>query len=287
MKSYITIALLITFIKITPNHSSGYKKDVANSFFNHLYNLDFKSSKESITNHLSTTNDTIENNFFRVNYIWWEILTGKNDKATRKKLLKLASQSITKINRKKSITNEDKVLHTLFTAYKLRVHSLSGNYFSGLRSAINTKTHIKSILKYTNNEESIFIAGLYNSCYGYAINHKYYLYPVLAFFPNGNYKTGVKQLKKCTKSSNNIIKTESIYFLYKISSEFEGNISNSVKYLRILTQTYPNNIVFKIELLKHLNLKEDKRILVNNIKSTINSNNSLLNSQKNFLISLL
>jgi tetratricopeptide (TPR) repeat protein len=89
-----------------------------------------------------------------------------------------------------------------------------------------------------------FITGLYNY-YREAYPEVYPMYkPVFLFFPQGNKKTGLKQLKLASDSAV-FLKAESLVFLSGIYQSFERDPKKAVFYSRKLTSLYPDNIFFR------------------------------------------
>ncbi len=257
-----------------------------NEFFSNLCNFNFNRSTEIIDRHIIDTKDTIENNFLKTNLIWWEVLAGKNQDINKEKLLLIANNSLNHLNNKRDITDLEKFYHTTFIAFKIRIFALDKKYYSAARTITTTSRHISDILK-NSDDYSKLLSGIYNSCFGYAYRENLLLRPILAFYPKGNFQKGVLELEQGKDSNNLTIKTESIYFLYKIHSELEKDKRKALMLLRELTIMFPNNIIFNIELLKYEKEENHKESLADHILTKINNNNSLIKRQKIFLTSLL
>jgi hypothetical protein len=96
-----------------------------------------------------------------------------------------------------------------------------------------------------------FITGLYNYYReAYAEAHPIYK-PIMIFFPHGNKKLGLKQLKVASDSAI-FLKAESYNFLSGIYQSFEKDPAQAVAFSRKLRDTYPRNTQFKTGYIRDL-----------------------------------
>ena len=128
-----------------------------------------------------------------------------------------------------------------------------------------------------------FITGLYNY-YREAYPKAHPIYrPVVIFFPHGNKKLGLQQLKLASDSSL-FLKAESNAFLAGIYQSFELNPSAACFYSKKLAYRYRKNTEFRIDYIRDLIIikkyTEAERLL-ENMPDT--SNNSYLQAQMDIL----
>ncbi len=96
-----------------------------------------------------------------------------------------------------------------------------------------------------------FITGLYNYYReAYATAHPIYK-PVLIFFPHGNRKLGLVQLKISADSAI-FLAAESMTFLAGIYQDFEKDPAKAIIYSKKLKETYPQNQEFKLHYIRDL-----------------------------------
>ncbi len=84
----------------------------------------------------------------------------------------------------------------------------------------------------------------------YAIAHPIYK-PVLVFFPHGNKKLGLAQLKISADSSI-FLAAESMTFLAGIYQDFEKDPAKAIMYSKKLKETFPRNHEYKIQYIRDL-----------------------------------
>jgi tetratricopeptide (TPR) repeat protein len=86
--------------------------------------------------------------------------------------------------------------------------------------------------------------GIYNY-YAAVIPEEYPIVkPLMIFFPSGDKKLGIKQLK-LTAEDGLYAKHEARYFLMNIYYQFENNWESAQNYAEMLTRSFPNNPVFE------------------------------------------
>ncbi len=96
-----------------------------------------------------------------------------------------------------------------------------------------------------------FITGLYNYYReAYAIAHPIYK-PALIFFPHGNKKLGLAQLKISADSSV-FLAAESMTFLSGIYQDFEKDPVKAIMYSKKLKEAFPRNHEFKLHYIRDL-----------------------------------
>ncbi|MEJ8756229.1 tol-pal system protein YbgF [Pontibacter sp. H259] len=129
--------------------------------------------------------------------------------------------------------------------FSARLHSERSNW---RKATVHSKRSLEymEIAKAGNglSPEFLFGEALFNY-YSVWIHENYkMLRPVLAFFPNGDKRLGLKQLRHV---SNNgfYTGTEAKFFLMKIYANEEGNLEESLKIVKSLVEKYPDNAYFQ------------------------------------------
>ncbi|NEM98264.1 tetratricopeptide repeat protein [Pontibacter burrus] len=129
-----------------------------------------------------------------------------------------------------------------FTA---RLHSERSNW---RKATVHSKRAIEymEIAKAGNglSPEFLFGEALFNY-YSIWIHENYkMLRPVLLFFPDGDKRLGLKQLRHVANNGF-YTGTEAKYFLMKIYANEEGNLGESIKVSKSLADKYPDNAYFQ------------------------------------------
>ena len=128
------------------------------------------------------------------------------------------------------------------------------NGLSGKVLSLAPKTYqwvMKSFDFTKTYKDFYFITGLYNYYReAYATAHPIYK-PALIFFPHGNKKLGLAQLKIAADSSI-FLAAESMTFLAGIYQDFEKDPVNAIMYSKKLKETFPRNHIYKLHYIRDL-----------------------------------
>jgi len=253
-----------------------------NYYFNQL---NFEFDDEKSFNGLSS--DLVTSCTAPINYYWWMIISGEKSSDFRNKLLKQLETT------KKEITDANNDIALIFLlSFELRVHFYYNELFSALLclNEINRKLTTSEKNQGSGNNEYFILVKNLVSYMNASINDKYSFYYKLLIHRTCIDKTySVEQLKKLTRSKNNIVRTESNYFLMKIYFDYEQDFQSAEKYARTLVTDYPQNYIFSYYyssiLIKNHNLGqaevEKKRTL-----EYLANNNKLSETQKKYCIYL-
>jgi hypothetical protein len=154
---------------------------------------------------------------------------------------------------KKNESDAEDLLSGLGSAGLLLLY-YADNGLSGKVISLAPKTYqwvMKSFAYTKTYKDFYFITGLYNYYReAYANAHPIYK-PVLVFFPHGNKKLGLKQLKIAADSSV-FLAAESMIFLAGIYQDFERDPVYAITYSKKLKETFPDNHEFKIQYVRDL-----------------------------------
>jgi hypothetical protein len=154
---------------------------------------------------------------------------------------------------KKDGSDAENLLSALGSAGLLLLY-YSDNGLSGKVISLAPKTYqwvMKSFEFTKTYKDFYFITGLYNYYReAYASAHPIYR-PVLVFFPHGNKKLGLQQLKIAADSSI-FLAAESMTFLAGIYQDFERDPVKAITYSKKLKETFPKNHEYKIQYIRDL-----------------------------------
>ena len=101
----------------------------------------------------------------------------------------------------------------------------------------------------------LYFAGVYNY-YRDAYPRIYPIYRSLALlFPPGSSKVGIWQLTKCSEEGY-ILSNESNYLLFWLMMNYENDSNQSLKYIKKLSEQFPENPLYRIMYIKNLLLNK-------------------------------
>ncbi|MER2996439.1 tetratricopeptide repeat protein [Pontibacter populi] len=131
-------------------------------------------------------------------------------------------------------------------------HGFAGRLHSERSNWRKATVHSKNALEYMEiakagnglSPEFLFGEALFNY-YAVWIHENYkMLRPVLVFFPDGDKRLGLKQLRHVANNGF-YTATEAKFFLMKIYANEEGNMEESMKLVQTLVSKYPDNAYFQ------------------------------------------
>lgn len=291
----ITFCFIFNTCLMFPGYSQTYLKKgethLSVQFMNEVYNLSFKKADSLIKVYESKVTDKKLLLTFKTYLAWWRILSGDDVERNIKSCDNLTDELLAILNKDKKYNSNLALNYISVYSLKSRLKNFTSDKFKSLFYFYNSKEHINTLEKVKIRDENILFAlGVYYSLYGH-IQDK--------FFINMSFKPGAKKtdkqnainnLEACTTSKNQIIRTESNYFLMKIYSVLEKNPGLAMSKVDTLIKMYPENCVFWIEkllLLKTLNRKSEVEAMKNKYLISVSQNNKLSFQQRNHFIDLI
>lgn len=286
----ISIFLFLAFkIGLTQNPQEFVSKDIpkisANNQNDYVDQVNFNFCNKKSFNGFSS--DHVIYSITNINYYWWMIISGEKSSEMKKKLLYQLE-----VTKQEFIDDKNDLALLFLLSFDLRVHF----YYNELISAFFCLKKINQKLAESeqnqgslNNEYFLVVKSLVNYINAH-INDKYpFYYKLLIHKPCVDKINSIDQLKKLTRSKNNIVSTESNYFLMKIFFDNEHDFQSAEIYARTLTVNYPGNYIFSFyftsTLIKNKNLNQaqiEKERTLNNI-----ANNDYLSENQNNYCKLL
>ena len=289
-KQLLILFSIFYFLKIDITISQQTDNDFEISFFSDVYNYNpIKAKKKLLLNAKQISKQ--EFYFLQANLKWWQLLNGQND-----------TENINSCenNIKKSInfyeSNDDKQLKQKFlllSSYvlRMRLHNLG-------ESKLKTGFDLLKVIKLSNellkimpdSDRKNFIEGLYYYMLAQAKEQSFIGSIFLYNYEGKGKDKGLKLLEKATDSEDIIIKTESLYVLYKIYADIENDYPKAKQKINTLVVAYSDNIFFQVEFYKMLiknNLVDASKSYKIFILQKIDKNDILIPAQKQYFKRLL
>ena len=249
-----------------PNAVLGFE---TNDISLQYYHFNFLSNvKEPLP-----SNAQYEKDFTTLTHAWWNFVCGDESQFYEVKRIFDHYVEYCDIN-----DNPQAFLLLLSGSYKLRMEAAMGKKFSVFRSYMKLIPCLKQILEKENEcNEFYLISAIYH--YGWGA-HGNILSGFLSFsLPKADTEKGLEMLSEAVKSNNLFVKSEAMYFLYKLGTIEKG--SENTRYLNDLIEMYPDNIVFRLE---KMGIESVKEKFSQNTKNLIVNHTGLSEMQKNHLL---
>lgn len=247
--------------------------------FNYLYNFQFKSTDSIITIMLNKFPTSPWTYVLKSNYYWWMIISGDISEECKNNFYLSLNQSETVLKNKSG--NENLFCSILIYSYKARFELINKNYISALKQLKKYYATLSVSFGLEKDYNAFYLtSGLYNYFMNKAVSEYPLLKPFLFMFEKGNKSTGLEYLKLLSNLDDNILKTESNYFLMKIYYEMESDKLTALSYSNSLKNEYPNNFIFNYYSHKIRNCKTTENEEFKKYKKRIISSNQLTKIQK-------
>jgi hypothetical protein len=214
------------------------------SGFKHLYDFKFKSCEENASQLKRRFPESPWGHVLQAEYHWWMIISGDSRPEHGTKIgeeLEIALNKAAKLPEREGIFCKI-IVYSLSSRYAL----FKGRYISVLEQLNEAAGLIRSGKKDVETYEPFKLTqGLFDYFMAEAGNRFGIFNPLSLFGINADKNRGLQYLKQCTLSQDEILRTESRYFLMKIYAELEHEPAVSCRYGVPLVQAYPDNLVFR------------------------------------------
>ena len=263
------------------------------SYYKTLYNYEFNNTPGYLK---EIENQCDQSSYFLldVNYLWWMIITGEQENENIEKCFELLDTAELFFNGNLDIDTKTSIVNQLIIQlFKARIHIFDNNYGRALIGYSKMLNFLKQLIDIEENfvdDDIKLILGLYNYSIG-KMKSRYPLFlPYFAMLPKSDYALGKRLMLESLKSESVIIKTETLYFLMKISLEVDEDYESAILFSNQLTKLYPDNLLFlfyefRINLLN--NQFYEARIVANKIGMLSESLEGLTPRQRTHFVNLV
>jgi hypothetical protein len=251
-KYYLLLRFMPVFLILSGFHSAQARIDqpLIDSFYIELYNYHFLSAKSHLQEIKKTEDDQGIVDLMEITYQWWMIISGESDPLDIEPLIKKIDKSIQSIVKKKRAQelSQNELLQLIaMYSYKSRVYNLRENRLSSFTAFSNSLDYFEQVLPCEHSDCDMynFIAGMYYSLGGFMKEE----HPSLFFLAFDNRyadrEKGFQLLQQGTRSKNQQVRIESIYFLMKLYLEVQEDPDRASVYSGQLVKLFPENLVFR------------------------------------------
>lgn len=222
---------------------------------NYIYNIEFERAELCFKKIQSLEPKNPAGYFLDAMIEWWKILMFPAKKETEDLFL-VKIEKVIKFSDTLLAKDEFDLTGLFFKGaamgYRARFYSQKLSYFD---AASDGKTAFEILAKCyeraPNNHDIMMGTGIYNY-FAEAIPEKMpLLKPIVLFFPKGNKKIGILQLKSSANYAR-YTKVEALTALLQIYVSFDKNNSEAYYYASLLNKSYPNNPYFHRHLARIL-----------------------------------
>ncbi len=223
----------------------------ADESLDHLYNMRYEQADSVFSLIESRYPEHPVGPFLHSLTIWWQILPTLSVKDTS-----LDQAFLTEMNRVIELSSQlESDPRYAFDAmfFKTAAYGFRGRLLSDrqewLAAAQDGKSALDNVFEIadadTSNADLLFGVGVYDY-FADAIPRKYPIVkPLMFFFPDGDSARGLKRLKLAAEHGR-FVSAEAAYFLLQIYTVFEPNYRESMAYIGVLRDRYPDNALFHV-----------------------------------------
>lgn len=223
-----------------------------NSIGQNLYNLTlknrFRSADSLIRKNDPVCVNDIEYQLAVINHYWWKYLSDGNNPdyiQVIEKRINTVYNLYTGI-KQETDDNRNTFLKILTIAFDARMHLSEKSYGKAIKVLSRNKLIIRSSFGREIDYPPFFLtSGLFRYSYAYATGR----IPLIPLIDGSNHEyeksVGILFLKKASLLNDQMVRTESLYFLMKITEEIEKNHQEAEKYCKNLNSLYPENLLFR------------------------------------------
>lgn len=214
------------------------------SGFRHLYDFEFKSCEAKTRMLKQRFPGSPWGYVLEAEYHWWMIISG--DKAPdHGQGIGLALDIA--LEKAETLAERERVF------CKIICYSLSSRYalYQGKYVKVLEQLHYAAGLLRSGRREVEqyepfkLTQGLFDYFMAEAGSRFGIFNPLSLFGIDANKERGLNYLRQCSQSKDEILRTESRYFLMKIYSELEQQAGTSCQYGMLLAKAHPGNLVFR------------------------------------------
>ncbi len=239
--------ILLINLQNNPFNFTQRQDSILQTGITDIYNVKFIAAEKTFEEFIKKYPQNPAGRFFYAMIDWWKIMLDLNE-------TKYDDDFVSKLNI--AINFCDSLLEkqpenvaALFfkggaLGFRGRLYSLRHKFF---KAALDAKEAIPLIAKThkiaPDNKDVELGFGIYNY-YAAAIPEKFpFIKPMMIFFPGGNKKKGLEQLKDVAVNGH-FARYESMFFVMLVYYQFENQYDSSFVYAKKLHELFPDNPVF-------------------------------------------
>lgn len=213
----------------------------------YIYNIQFDSAEVVFKKLMLDYPDSPAGRFFLAMIDWWKIAIEPENESLDNLFFEKLEDVIYHCDQ--ILKNDEKNLDAIFfkggaIGFRGRLRGLRDSWIKAAddgREALPLLQIAWSID--STNYDLLFGMGIYNYFAEVIPDEFPYVKPLMIFFPKGNKKLGIQQLKTAAEKAK-FASTESMYFLLYINYHYEDDIFEARRYASILHEKYPLNPIF-------------------------------------------
>ncbi|MBI3501545.1 MAG: hypothetical protein HY063_07105 [Bacteroidetes bacterium] len=225
-----------------------------NKGFKSIYNFNFEKADSVLSVLNANYFSEPQTQILGANFFWWKIRSGEDNSANRKKYLECLGnleKLLDKKKREKKLSQPDIFHYINLYSYRARIEIFDNHYIRALTYTAKCNSYIILSSDFENSYEPFNLtSGLYNCFMAIAKENHPLAAPYFLFAPACDKEKGLKQLAKCSASSDILLQTEANYFLMILYGEQEVDYNLSAFYADKLLQKYSDNLLYQYYLFK-------------------------------------
>lgn len=239
--------LAILFVSGTIAQQETFDERISDGI-RQIYNIKFDDAEKSFRSLMTDYADHPAPRFFLAMIDWWKILLDleneQHDDAFFKKLEDVIYQCDQSLKGNKS--NVDALFFKGGAiGFRGRLRALRESW---LKAADDGREALPIVERAANldpdNVDVQLGFGIYNYYADVIPNEFPLIKPLMIFFPSGNKKEGIEQLRN-TAFNGKYAKYEARYFLMTLYYRYENNYTNALEFAQMLSDEFPDNPVFQ------------------------------------------
>ena len=239
---------LLLLVQIGESFPQSSRDSLIHSGIRDIYNINFESAERKFRTLMASEPDEPAGRFFLAMIDWWKILLDTEDRQHDDLFYEKLEDIIHHCD--KLLDKRPKDIEALFfkggaIGFRARLRSLREDWINAAddgRIALPIVQYVER--NDPGNTDVLLGTGIYNY-YASVIPEKYpFIKPLMLFFPSGDKKLGIEQLKK-TAETGKYSRYEAMYLLLTLHYAFENDMVTAMEYARKLHEEFPDNPVFE------------------------------------------
>jgi hypothetical protein len=244
LRACLIILLTISFL---PKGFSNENDTTIHQIFTLIYNQKFSDAEKVLEKDKSKI-DPFYHNILKLDLFWWKYSLSKS-----KADAKVLNQVLQEFDKSVQNTLETKINNLIRSSYEMRYEIKRYNFVG----ALITRSEVRKQLEDLKNEDLSFL-GDRRKLFGFYLTLFDYFDESMNPFSFGSksdkYLQSLSNLEKYSNDDDLILSTMAHYFLGRIYTKVEKQPEKGQVHFRILSQRFPENILFK-ELADGVNTK--------------------------------